>query len=1018
MDLFQDTGSSRVQGSSFSSMRHEPKVSVSASICTTSSVCSSSGSTHDEYRVLQPGDFRRTKSHLVLRPGSASRTGLSEVLEFSHAAGSRTSSQTGSISVSPRLRAEPELVDAGRTRPRVAHGRRTFGRRSGSKPSTADSLDATALDTQEELVSLDDASMGPDSDVEDDVQEAKVTTGVTSPIDHAQSSTLLSSNNSELMQLKQQASQAWAQYRTVSSPNWPSSDEGHGAILTSVQPKYIPQRVTSLRRSSVVLSAMPRIRSGSASTVTGATTKSRSAPSTSARAAFDILFSDATAAKEYRPSTAASAFASEPPRRSSAPQPDQALSHRRTRPHTASTMSSRSESSFHSYQNSIESGRTPLLLSQTSARRTNALYPAAASALLGPDAIATSSQQPWIRDSSVSQARPETRNNLSVEERRQQVKRTQKLTKMLGEEMLLAASGEQASPFGLAGRSAVEAKRKSLRPQSVSLPFNDSLPPIVAPTIIRPSTNKGYTLAQKLRSGRLHTSKSVGDVFASDLAYPSQSVSLKAATILGIPHPYSSAAFQPEPQENTMRRSACVGRESFHPRPLIPVGFEDLNEPTPKISQLAAFAGAALDEALSPTLPQDPTFEPFETLRVDHEVAAAEARELAVLREERRRRVAKMSRWLGEAVPVSLVAPRQSQKVRLSTISHGTHVEAALLQDSLDSSHSSTRVSRSLACDHRDRSEREAAFSDSHSSLALPEAPWSGSHDHSSPRSNLQSFMSIDSSDSEDEGERHGPSSSSRRPLALSTAHGEASQSGARAAVTGPQQGLDALSAYRKSIDSYDYLLRNDRERLSELASMFTGSQSCHMTRSGDALFRHSGSLTSRAYSSASHVPSLAHCERKRRGSHNVCEDAQGNHLSASVGDQPRRSAAFLELSDSGSESSDLEDIAEEGFKPRSISRHSSIPASDRSLSKLSNFFGSTPSQIIRSQTFHSMALPAEGEFQGSKDRQMSNPEALRTILRSLEEEALDDTKLNMFQKSEITRKVQLLRKRTTKMFT
>jgi hypothetical protein len=38
-------------------------------------------------------------------------------------------------------------------------------------------------------------------------------------------------------------------------------------------------------------------------------------------------------------------------------------------------------------------------------------------------------------------------------------------------------------------------------------------------------------------------------------------------------------------------------------------------------------------------------------------------------------------------------------------------------------------------------------------------------------------------------------------------------------------------------------------------------------------------------------------------------------------------------------------------------------------------------------------------------------------MLRSLEEEAMDDSKLNPFQKSEISRRVHRLKKRTTKIF-
>lgn len=52
-----------------------------------------------------------------------------------------------------------------------------------------------------------------------------------------------------------------------------------------------------------------------------------------------------------------------------------------------------------------------------------------------------------------------------------------------------------------------------------------------------------------------------------------------------------------------------------------------------------------------------------------------------------------------------------------------------------------------------------------------------------------------------------------------------------------------------------------------------------------------------------------------------------------------------------------------------------------------------------------------------AKGNRISQPDALKTMLRSLQEEALDDSELTNVQKSEILRKVQMLKKRTTSMF-
>jgi hypothetical protein len=218
-------------------------------------------------------------------------------------------------------------------------------------------------------------------------------------------------------------------------------------------------------------------------------------------------------------------------------------------------------------------------------------------------------------------------------------------------------------------------------------------------------------------------------------------------------------------------------------------------------------------------------------------------------------------------------------------------------------------------------------------------------------------------------------------------------------------EAVDGLSTYRQSIDSYEYLLRNDRRRLAELASIFDGTRSIHTAAStiASSYRLHSGDSLSqsslRGAISESHISVQSDVDALRLFRHRGQLGVEG---------QPRLSAAFLELSDSESDSSDTEDaISIDSYNDRRAGSYNSRPSrlapNDRSLSKLSNFFGSTPSQIVRSQRRSSYAP--------------SQPDALKTMLRSLEEEALDDVKLTTFQKSEVSRKVRLLRKRTTNLF-
>ncbi len=447
-------------------------------------------------------------------------------------------------------------------------------------------------------------------------------------------------------------------------------------------------------------------------------------------------------------------------------------------------------------------------------------------------------------------------------------------------------------------------------------------------------------------------------------------------------------------------------------QPFIHSGLAEFNEPTPKVAQLAAFSAAALDEGASPTLPQDGAFRPFDRTHLDQALAISESRKLAAARDERRRRVAKMSRWLGEAVPAELIHVGAGQNQ--SAVIRSTIAPAAAAYQS-ESSHDSAEIRSS----HRNVP--------SSASICNVSSAGHGNVSHEgSVASNLQSFMSIDSSDDEEEPvAKAATHRSSAAPSVRSTASASAAASTHAILPAAAAAAADGISAYRNSIDSYEYLLENDRERLGELASIFNAARI--------------------APSDAPKRPTTMVRPSRSPARPRTCGDARGappqplalsantsaqrrQTLSASVGGMPRRSAAFLELSDSESDSSDAEDHHDATRTSSSYYSSSHYPAShnnaakrypnnDRSISKLSNFFGSTPSQIVRSQS-DILRSSSNGDASFDSVRGgISQPDALRTILRSLEEEALDDSKLNSFQKSEISRKVRGLKKRTTKMF-
>ncbi|SNX81703.1 uncharacterized protein MEPE_00408 [Melanopsichium pennsylvanicum] len=958
---------------------------------------SSHGSTGlDDYKILEPGDFRRVKSQKSMRSRPASRIvyaldSESATLIAPESAG------TGLSRDATSLPPDFDLVIQNRPRNlagREARDRATFG------PWNDDAEDETArvapADLKEELVSIADEGSDTESTVAIEAVEQPIISALTpSP----------ASEDMHLSQLKQEAEEAWANYRPGMTPQQRTlalESELDTESITSDQPVHIPRRITSLRRSSqTVLTALPKPdlakRRGSVATLciqphsssdhvkgTLLSRRVRSEFETFPRITTPFQHGSASSSRDH----VTSDFHVQ-------------------RPYTASILSSASEGSFLGHQNSFESGMSPLLLNccATTARLPGRLQrPATAGSI---PALGSSAVYHSCALSTAPLNRPETSNQLSAEQRRQQVRRTKKLTQMLGEEMLLATNttgnrsnlAQQPQSLG----SSTDLRRKKYRPQS--MPFSNGA--------ANATGGKTRALSRKLLQSRGHSVKSWNQSF-SELGQPPLSapagLNRKAAAILGLPHPYSSSALIRASDEGMVQDAEELDEvEEINPftRPFIPSGLEEFNEYTPKVDQLAAFSAAALDEGASPTLPQDGPFRPFDRSHLDQALAMSEGRKLAVARDERRRRVAKMSRWLGEAVPAELIMSAVHKKP--NAVIGSTDCVAS---SHSSASHHTTGYGQSEA----DRSRRipistSNASSNGHGSI---------SHE-GSVVSNLQSFMSIDSSDESDteaaavhrEGQI-GRGLAERRSVAPSPP----SNTSALA---------DSLTAYRTSIDSYEYLLENDHERLSELASIFHNT---HITPNLGTLHT-MVPITRPPVSSARPrtSPSADFASEYRRlinaGNSPANRPAT---LSATVDCVPRRSAAFLELSDSDSDSSDADELYECDDPSYSFTflRRKRLDSHDRSITKLSNFFGSTPSQIVRSQRDSRPVISSADSVLTIGNASISNkglrgkasqPHALKTILRSLEEEALDDSKLTSFQKSEISRKVHLLKKRTTKMF-
>ncbi|GAC95504.1 hypothetical protein PHSY_003080 [Pseudozyma hubeiensis SY62] len=958
----------------------------------------------DDYRILRPGDFRRVKSHLTLPSKSTSHLGHGFDSEPAALAVPPPSVFSNEVSddASPNppdfdlvIKASPHNLSE-----RQSGDRATFGSwDQGSDASDAGRGPVDPSEPHDEIFHTVDVSTAPHAESQWAAPSAVELAVPPSP----------RVQDAHLDQLKQEADEVWATYRsgTASQHTSPIMGRSRDKILAApTQPGQIPQRITSLRRSSaVVLSALP---SSDAS-------RPRGSLATSSSQSHSSLINSRHDVHTFPRITSSVSHGSF----GSCRGPPSSDVHFR-RPHTASVASSTSGSSFLSHQNSFESGMSPLLFFQsgTPVRAPGANpRPVTSGSIPNINVGAFGSAHPRFTHSAAGLL-PQTSNQLSAEQRRQQVRRTKKLAHMLGEEMLLACNSARPPTQRT---SAGSGSRSKNRPHS--MPYTADLP--MAAPAISATGNKTRTLSRRLLHGRSHGVRSLDRALpdVTTMQHPSSapaSLNRKAAAVLGIAHPYSSEALaRASAQEMLASDEDSDVTGDFGLRTYIPSGLEEFNEPTPKVTQLAAFSAAALDEAASPTLPQDGSFRPFDRSHLDQTFVVSESRKLAAARDERRRRVAKMSRWLGEAVPAELI------------VTDAGHHQPAVIRST-----EAPMASNASSCTSHECSELASLRG------GLPPSSICGndssighgsmSHERSKA-SALQSFMSIDSSDDESEDEAAPVVNRKAADLPTSLAAGRRRVA---APPTSEASALpDGISAYRNSIESWEYLLNtNDHERLSELASIFHSSPHATSDQSTKAASPMARPPRSSARPRASSAAVGATAAMPLSPARTV---PASRSLSSSVEDGARPSAAFLELTDSESDSSDAEDelldIDDLSACYSATLRQKRLGSHDRSISKLSNFFGSTPSQIVRSQSdLRPSAISASGgdsvdslavqRARGSRRLTPtlgtgSQPDALKSMLRSLEEEALDDSKLTNIQKSEISRKVYLLKKRTTKMF-
>ena len=589
-----------------------------------------SGGHGTPHKIFSPDDFKRTRSSLTSQPlrsrngrapGSPDTTNLTDFSDSGSAPINFTSSHDSA----------PSNHD-------------TFGH--SMSPTKSPRLRATIVpsyynESREELVSLEGESVEDDQDsASPSSLEATLLATPTASRRESESSCIL----------KEEAAQEWARY------------DLRRTMLKSPTPKLVadtffnnPPSVgagssSPVPRSSIVLSALPKDGNIRRSASLASYLDCNTTPPSLDESCSSSIF---TEIKQSGLSDGVHGFVG---------RPESGLGIQYPASIVSATTASMSPLSVHL---SLDSGVVPLLRT-TSLRDEDKL-------------VATNSVERASRTNDLP--RPVTTNQLTPEERRHQVRRTKKLVQVLGEEMLYMESNKPFAPNQASGASKsasysrdTEAFKQGfvrtstgenttkefesltrLRPSS-AVSHSSSLNSMSSSVSIDPMSNSRSGRWRIRRDKResldealpfrmngaaldsLPTSSSSGQV--------STTLSPKAASILGISLNHV--------RSTKVHSTAESGHEGLAGR-VRRAEQNDNSGPSPSrhTEQDTSSHPNALERARPRKNASQYSFHGSPQVSSATTVPAGSKQS----REERRRKVAKMTRWLGEAVPVELVAP-------------------------------------------------------------------------------------------------------------------------------------------------------------------------------------------------------------------------------------------------------------------------------------------------------------------------------------------------------------------------
>ncbi|KAN0062291.1 hypothetical protein ACQY0O_005473 [Thecaphora frezii] len=683
-----------------------------------------SSSSDVAHRLLSPDDFKRIKAHLVLGPRALSRASIRDSPDIQRFIAPSSPLVHPSVDVAA---ADPAPLHNGPAQASSSSSSSSGGAPPTSRTAPA-SVAATRLSTIDSIVSkatfgphtlpamprtgVDDAPR-PSSDSfqyweyaeQLDLPAGEASTAAkprlrpaaaTSPFTPAATTTaaaigttapsqpseqVLRPRTASSENLREEAAQAWANYRSLHR-------------LSQTHPRtscVVPDRTTSLSPTSLVLAALPKDRAPHRLSSINTSLEARVSGRQSASPSPEALLA---AFGTLRPGT-------DDPRASWQP----------GSPGSVEVL----ESDSISPPASIESFRVPLLAS-CYLRTESGL---ARKGSLG-NKMGGSSRVRRRSATTAALRRPTTRNDLTTDQRREQVRRMRKLAYLLGEESLQAVcwdvcldddddeapatptaaavnaprprSGRRTAPFPrLRRRGSFDSSTVTSGLSANALRLHPRRPSTVSSLSSLRGVDGSAALPAYRRNQPLHDqdhapSGNDSNFLISHPNNPEDLVSAKAASILGIHHPAARAdpmSFQDRPHRGAVPDDvvslASVEVETAQADRTEPHDSEgrsghgrngDGNEGGGgKVEE----GNVAVDDDDKEAAPRLMSVESggFVVVKPDSLGAAAEPNDpLAerdspgASREARRRRLAKMTRWLGETIPVDLVAPGSRSKLQ------------------------------------------------------------------------------------------------------------------------------------------------------------------------------------------------------------------------------------------------------------------------------------------------------------------------------------------------------------------